>query len=110
MTRDTLAENILLAFCWARVRRDFLDTGRAFTELEPWELEWKARIATLYHLNQLCFEQWDPERALTEQCATFRQHHEDLQAALERMHEEATRMVAENDAGVPNAALSKQEL
>ena len=26
-----LAENILLPFCWAHVRRDFLDAGRAFS-------------------------------------------------------------------------------
>jgi hypothetical protein len=28
-----LALNILLAFCWAPMRRDFLDAGRAFAEL-----------------------------------------------------------------------------
>ena len=27
---------ILLAFCWAHVRRDFLDAGRSYTVLEPW--------------------------------------------------------------------------
>jgi transposase len=102
-----LAENILLAFCWAHVRRDFLDAGRAFTELEAWALEWKARIATLYHLNRLRLEQWDPRLTLGEQSAAFRQHHEALQAALESMHEEATRTVAENDGRAPDATLSK---
>jgi len=99
-----LAQNILLAFCWAHVRRDFLDAGRAFAELEPWALECKARIGTLYHLNRLRLEHWDPQRALTEQCVAFHQHHEVLQAALERLHEEATRMVAEHDAGAASAA------
>ncbi|MCP3879377.1 MAG: IS66 family transposase, partial [Sulfitobacter sp.] len=89
-----LAANILLAFCWAHVRRDFLDAGRAFSELEGWALEWKGRIGMLYHLNRLRLEQWDPERALTEQSAAFNQYHEALQAQLQRMHEEATRMVA----------------
>jgi len=110
-----LAENILLAFCWAHVRRDFLDAGRAFSELEGWALEWKGRIGMLYHLNRLRLEQWDPERPLTEQCAAFNQYHEALQAELHRMHEEATRMVADNDDGAhgegapsaPAAALSK---
>jgi len=45
-----LAANILLAFCWAHVRRDFLDAGRAFPELEPSALQWKERIAILQTL------------------------------------------------------------
>jgi transposase len=97
-----LAANILLAFCWAHVRRDFLDAGRAFSELEEWALEWKGRIGTLYHLNRLRLEQWDPERTLTEQSAAFHQYHEALQAQLQCMHEEATRVVAQNDDGAHN--------
>ncbi len=110
-----LAQNILLAFCWAHVRRDFLDAGRAFAELEQWALEWKERIGTLYYLNRLRLEQWDRERPLAQQSDAFHRHHEALQAQLQRMHEEATRMVAENDEGThgegasstPGADLSK---
>ena len=57
-------------------------------------LQWKERIGTLYHLNRLRLEQWDPERALTEQSAAFNHYHEALQTELQCMHEEATRMVA----------------
>jgi transposase len=100
-----LAPHILLAFCWAHVRRDFLDAGRAFGELEEWALEWQERIGMLYHLNRLRLEQWDPERPLGEQCAAFDQHHAALRAQLQRMFDEATRMLApEFDAG---AGLSK---
>lgn len=110
-----LALNILLAFCWAHVRRDFLDAGRAFAELEPWALEWKEQIGTLYHLNRLRLEQWDRERPLAQQSAAFQRYHEALQAPLQRMHEEATRSVApqrvvvQNDEGAhrEGAALSK---
>lgn len=102
-----LAPDMLLAFCWAHVRRDFLDAGRSFVELEGWALEWKERIAALYHLNRLRLEQWDPERALTEQSDAFRQHHDDLQAALEHMHAEATRVVAETDERAADGALSR---
>ncbi|HSQ07260.1 MAG TPA: transposase [Chromatiaceae bacterium] len=99
-----LALNILLAFCWAHVRRDFLEAARAFPELEPWALEWKEQIGTLYHLNRLRL-QWDRERPLAQQSAAFQRSHEALQAQLQRMHEEATRSVApqrvvvQNDAG-----------
>ena len=30
-----LSDAILLAFCWAHVRRDYLDAGRGYTELDP---------------------------------------------------------------------------
>ncbi len=99
-----LAANILLAFCWAHVRRDFLDAGRAFSELEGWALEWKERIGTLYHLNQRRLQQWDSERALTQQCEAFDQHHEALKNTLQQLHDEATRIVASDSAGVENDA------
>ena len=97
------------------MRRDFLDAGRAFAELEPWALEWKEQIGTLYHLNRLRLEQWDRERPLAQQSAAFQRYHEALQAPLQRMHEEATRSVApqrvvvQNDEGAhrEGAALSK---
>jgi transposase len=110
-----LAPRIRLAFCWAHVRRDFLEAGRAFAELEPWALEWKEQIGTLYHLNRLRLEQWDRQRPLAQQSAAFERYHEALQAQLQRMHEEATRSVApqrvvvQNDEGAhrAGAALSK---
>jgi transposase len=100
-----LALNILLAFCWAHVRRDFLDAGRAFAELQQWALDWKERIGALYHLNQLRLEQWAPERPIGEQCAGFHQHHAALQGQMQDMHKEATRVLAQADA--PGAGLSK---
>ncbi len=78
------------------------DAGRAFSELEGWALQYKGRIGTLYHLNRLRLEQWDPERPLTEQSAAFYRYHEALKAQLQRLHEEATRIVADNDEGAPN--------
>ena len=93
-----LADNILLAFCWAHVRRDFLDAGRSFSELEAWALQWKERIGMLYHLNGLRLEHWNPERPLAEQSDVFNQHHEALKNTLQLMHDEATRIVASNTA------------
>jgi hypothetical protein len=37
-----------------------------FAELQEWALEWKERIGTLYHLNRLRLEQWNPERCIGE--------------------------------------------
>jgi len=102
-----LALNILLAFCWAHVRRDFLDAGRALCELQEWALQWKVRIGTLYHLNRLRLEQWDRQRPLAQQSDAFHRHHEALQEQLQRMHEEATRIVAHNDEGTPSEGAAR---
>ncbi len=96
-----LVEGILLAFCWAHVRRDFLDAGRAFSELQEWALQWKERIGTIYHLNQLRLEQWDPQRTLDEQSEAFGQHHQALQTRLQQLHDEASAVVAPTTATVP---------
>ena len=42
---------IVLAFCWAHVRRDFLNLARTWSEHEAWAMAWVAEIATLYALN-----------------------------------------------------------
>ena len=43
---------LLLAFCWAHVRRDFVGVGKSWTELMPWALEWLRRIRHVYHVNR----------------------------------------------------------
>lgn len=41
--------DIILAFCWSHVRRDFLDASRKYKgELEPWALSWVKEIGELY--------------------------------------------------------------
>ena len=42
---------IILAFCWAHQRRDFLDTARSWPQLEDWALGWVQCIGELYQLN-----------------------------------------------------------
>ena len=42
---------IVLAFCWAHVRRDFVRMAKSWPDQEVWALEWVAEIGTLYHLN-----------------------------------------------------------
>ena len=92
-----LSDAILLAFCWAHVRRDYLDAGRAFAELEPWALECKQRIATLYHHNKQRLEHWDDKRTLEDQSSNFQHPHEILNETLQSMHRQASQL-AEQDA------------
>lgn len=42
---------IVLAFCWAHQRRDFLDVARSWPELEQWGLDWVGLIRELYQAN-----------------------------------------------------------
>ena len=35
---------MVLAFCWAHVRRDFIRVGKGWPELKTWALEWLRRI------------------------------------------------------------------
>jgi transposase len=42
---------IVLAFCWAHVRRDFLTVARSWPDQEVWALGWVDRIGALYECN-----------------------------------------------------------
>src|SRR5262249_12366478 len=44
---------LLLAFCWAHVRGDFVRVGKGWPTLKTWALEWLQRIRELYRLNRL---------------------------------------------------------
>ena len=44
---------MVLAFCWAHVRRDFLELANSYPQSSKWALQWVDRIAQLYRLNGL---------------------------------------------------------
>jgi transposase len=43
---------LLLAFCWAHVRRDYVRVGKGYPELKAWAIAWLLRIRELYTLNR----------------------------------------------------------
>lgn len=71
---------ILLAFCWAHVRRDFLTLAKGFPEWAEWSLAWVAEIGLLYHLNNQRLVLWDKNKPLAQQSPEFQQE----QARLEQ--------------------------
>jgi transposase len=79
---------ILLAFCWAHVRRDFLDAARSWPDLQGWMLCWVDRIGELYSLNAQRLEQWDQAQVLEGQTPAFMERHLALEHAVERMAEQ----------------------
>ena len=42
---------IVLAFCWAHVRRDFLTVAKSWPDQEAWALGWVDRIGVVYECN-----------------------------------------------------------
>ena len=69
---------IILAFCWAHQRRDFLELANSYPELEKWALEWVDLIGELYHLNDIRVSNLgDPE--------AFRESDEKLREAVREM-------------------------
>ena len=43
-------EGIILVFCWAHVRRDFLNAAKKYSDLEDWAFAWIEEIRKLYEL------------------------------------------------------------
>jgi transposase len=73
-----LNPGVVLAFCWAHQRRDFLELANDYPAVSPWAMQWVDAIAELYRLNGLRLQARDgsAERAA---------HHADLQQAVQRM-------------------------
>jgi len=73
---------IVLAFCWAHVRRDFVGVGKGWPELTSWTLSWLRRIRHLYQINR--------ERLQHPQdSAPFREQQALLRGAVEAMRADA---------------------
>jgi transposase len=48
---------VVLAFCWAHVRRDFISVAKSFPALKPWALGWLRLIRQAYRHNGQRLEQ-----------------------------------------------------
>lgn len=95
-----LSDIILLAFCWAHVRRDFLDAAKSFQSLASWALDWKQQIGQVYHDNKHRLQEWDADLPISAQSAEFHRHHQTLEAQLQIMqvqaHQEVSRIELDN--------------
>ena len=79
---------IVLAFCWAHQRRDFLDVARAWPQLEDWGLAWVQRIRALYQLN-------DKRLAVIDQPKEFAAADQHVRAQVAAMQKQAQAELAE---------------
>jgi transposase len=84
--------NLLLAFCWTHVRRDFLDLERGWDDQEAWVLQWINRIGELFHLNEQRVAAWEQDSrgaAFLRLDAVLRSKIEEFRQACDReLHQE----------------------
>ncbi len=82
----------LIAYCWAHVRRDFVDVQTKYPrniQLCLWAQKWIVKIGNLYHINNERIKHAPGEPAFIEQ-------NEKLKTALQKMSEEMQNKCKQN--------------
>jgi transposase len=98
-------DELILAFCWAHVRRDFLKAARSWPELESWMFTWVDDIRELYRLNQARLKEWDERLPLDQQSSAFAERQHDLETKLSQMQARCEAHLQE-----PELHLAKQKV
>ena len=75
---------IVLVFCWAHVRRDFVRVGKGWPELTEWALTWLRSIRSVYRLQRQRLQERDHLAASQEADAGLRRTITDMQARTTR--------------------------
>jgi transposase len=85
---------LVLAFCWAHVRRDFIRVGKGWPELKTWALGWLQRIRELYRLNRR-------RLAARRDSAEFKEADGGLRQAVAQMKQQREAELARADLATP---------
>jgi transposase len=85
---------LVLAFCWAHVRRDFIRVGKGWPELKTWALQWLRRIRVLYRRN-------DRRLAIPKDAAAFGEADGRLRQAVAEMKTEMETELGRGDLATP---------
>ncbi len=85
---------VVLAFCWAHVRRDFIRVGKGWPQLKAWALEWLRRIRVLYRLN-------DRRLALADDSVAFQRADGRLRKAVAKMKKQMEKELARAEIATP---------
>jgi transposase len=96
---------IILAFCWAHVRRDFLDAARKYPDLEEWALCWVEMIGELYHINNQRCEEFDQKLPIQWQGLSFKEQHKQLVEKMDVIAEKRDAFIALNNPDDPDSDL-----
>jgi transposase len=74
------AGRLILAFCWAHVRRDFLEVLTGWSDLADWAWSWVDDIGLLYHVN-------DQRLAVIDDAPAFAQADQRVRQQVEHMRQ-----------------------
>ena len=99
-----LGGTVILQFCWAHVRRDFIQCAAGQADLAGWCGAWLERIATVYRLNAARLARHDP--GADAQGAAFDAAQRALETALDDVFARAGRELA----GLPDDAREAKAL
>ena len=80
---------VVLAHCWAHIRRNFVRVGSGHPERKAWAQEWVERIGALFRLNRQRLQQWDRQQPLERQSGEFQALQQQLQARVQELFERA---------------------
>jgi transposase len=72
--KQVQAGQLILVFCWAHVRRDFVRVGKGYPELKAWALTWLREVRQLYRLHRERRQHPSSSPAYAAVDATLRQH------------------------------------
>jgi transposase len=79
----------ILAFCWAHVRRDFLEHAKGYIQQEEWALSWVENIGDLYHINNQRIQHNSKSKS-------FAQYDKNLRVAIKAMKSKLEKQLADN--------------
>ena len=88
---------VVLCWCWAHQRRDFIHGAAGQAPLTRWCQKWIERIASIYKLNEARLEHYDP--AIERQTASFTAAQAPLEVEVERLFATAEQELAALPAG-----------
>ena len=88
LARD-LAGMVVLCWCWAHCRRDYIKCAAGHDTLAPWRDQWLQRIGGLYQLNKARLAHYAP--GATVQNAAFETANSALKHALDALFAQAER-------------------
>lgn len=88
------AGKLILSFCWAHVRRDFLAILTGWVELTDWALAWIEEIGTLYQHN-------DQRLALPADASAYAEADQLLRTQVEHVRQRCDRELAEPELRLP---------
>jgi transposase len=95
----------ILAFCWAHVRRDFIDAARRFPEKQGWMFDWVEKIRELYQINKDRLAVWDKDKPLQQQSKLFSEQQKKLVKALSLMEQQRDEYLRNEELPAPQKAV-----